>query len=334
MPTAKKTEYGTWKVRVYSHTDEQGKQHYKSFTAKTKKDAELKALQYSYKEEEKLLTFEQRMNIYLKNKSNVLSPSTYRSYSSMSKTLLKNYPRFCKKTNIEQKDVQALINDLALTRKPKSVKNYNAFISVVLGDSSHFKITLPQTIKNQYKIPTQAEFKTLLETVKGTELEIPVLLGSFCMMRRSEICALTINDIDGDVIHVRSGMVRGTNGYVKKTTKTVSSDRYIQAPQIVIDKIKKQGYVTTLTPAAISDAFRRVADKIGLDGMVFHGLRHFGASYRHSVLNIPTAHIQKDGGWSNAHTLEQIYRHALSDEHKRYSEETNKAFTDIYNQKT
>lgn len=330
MPTAKKTEHGTWKVRVYAYTDEQGKKHYKAFTAATKKDAELLALQYSHKKEQHLTTFEHKMNDYLESKNNVLSPSTYRAYLSMSRTLLKKYPSFCQKTNIEQRDVQNVINDMSKTHKPKSVKNYSAFISVILGDSRHFRVTLPQSIKNQYKIPTQAEFKTLLETVKGTELEIPVMLGSFCMLRRSEICALTLKDIDGDMIHIHSGVVRGEGGYIKKTTKTVSSDRYIQAPQFLIDKIQKQGYITTLTPAAISDAFRRVADKIGLNGMVFHGLRHFGASYRHSVLNIPTAHIQRDGGWSNAHTLEQIYRHALDDEHKRYSEATNKAFAAMY----
>ena len=330
MPTAKKTNAGTWKVRVYSHKDENGKKHYKSFTAATKKDAEMLALQYSHKEEMHLTTFADKMEKYLDSKSNVLSPSTFRSYTCMSHVLLKEYPQFCAKTKIEQADVQNLVNEMAKTHKPKSVKNYNAFVSVILGDSRHFKVTLPQSIKNQYRIPTQAEFQTLLNTVKNTELEIPVMLGGFCMMRRSEICGLTLDDINGDMIHIKSGVVLGESGYVKKTTKTVSSDRYIQAPQFLVDKIKKQGYVTTLTPAAISDAFHRVVVKIGLDGMVFHGLRHFGASYRHSVLNIPTAHIQRDGGWSDAHTLEQIYRHALDDEHKRYSAQTNRAFEQMY----
>lgn len=326
MPIAKKLPSGSYRVRVYSHTDEDGKKHYKSFTADTKKEAERMALAYTYEEENDCVPFKDLMDVYLESKSNVLSPSTYRSYTSMSNTLLKEYPHFCNKTNITRTDVQNLINDLAKTRKPKSVKNYNAFVSVILGDSRHFKVTLPQSIKNKYRIPDQAEFKVLLDAVKDTELEIPVMLGSFCMMRRSEICALTLDDIEGDMIHIRKGLVLGDNGYVTKTTKTESSDRYIQAPQFLIDKINKKGYITTLTPAAISDAFHRVVVRIGLNGMVFHGLRHFGASYRHSVLNIPTAHIQRDGGWSDAHTLEQIYRHALDDEHRKYTEKTNRAF--------
>ncbi|MCQ2609031.1 MAG: hypothetical protein MJ197_10150, partial [Bacteroidales bacterium] len=159
MPTAKKTNAGTWKVRVYSHKDENGKKHYKSFTAATKKDAEMLALQYSHKEEMHLTTFADKMEKYLESKSNVLSPSTFRSYTCMSHVLLKEYPQFCAKTKIEQADVQNLVNEMAKTHKPKSVKNYNAFVSVILGDSRHFKVTLPQSIKNQYRIPTQAEFQ-------------------------------------------------------------------------------------------------------------------------------------------------------------------------------
>ena len=36
------------------------------------------------------------------------------------------------------------------------------------------------------------------------------------------------------------------------------------------------------------------------------------ASYLH-YLNIPDAYIQKRGGWANASTLPNIYRHALAD---------------------
>jgi len=327
MPTAKKTPSGKWKTFIYSHTDENGKKHFKSFTADTKKESERLALEYKYVKETNKITFEKKMDEYLEINNSVLSPSTLRSYTSMSKMLKKNYPKFCNKVNIEKDDVQNLINELAKTHKPKSVKNYNGFISVILGDSSHFKITLPQTIKHTYRIPNKAEFKLLLDTVKDSELEIPVLLGSFCMMRRSEICGLKIDDIENNIIHIHNSVVKGAdNAYVEKTTKTVSSDRYIQAPDFVIEKIMKQGYVTNMTPAAISDAFRKIIFKLEFTGMRFHDLRHWGASYRHSVLNIPTAHIQKDGGWSNPYTLEQIYRHALDDEHKRYSDQINKAF--------
>lgn len=330
MPTAKKTPSGRYKVRIHSHIDEHGNRHYKSFTADTKKEAEYLASIYKYSNEAGG-TFEQRAERYFLNKSSVLSPSTIRSYKCMFKVLQKDYPSFCRKTSFNSQDLQKLINSLASTRSPKSVKNYFAFVSVVIGSNERFNVTLPQTIKPRYIMPNKAEFASLLDAVKGTELEIPVLLGSFCMMRRSEVCGLKMEDIDGAQIHIHTGKVKNyKNEYVEKTTKTTASDRVIIAPGFIIDLINEKGYITTLTPSAVSDAFHRVAVKLGLNGLRFHDLRHWGASYRHSALNIPTAHIQKEGGWSNAQTLQNIYTHALDDEQRRYAEIEQNAFKELY----
>lgn len=331
MATAKKTKSGKFKCRVYSHTDDLGKKHYRAFTASTKKEAEQLALLFKVDNDEETMTFGQRAERYLAKKSNVLSPSTIRSYRCMLDQLNENYVKFCKKTRICSDDVQNLINNLAEDHSPKSCKNYLSFVSAVLGANGHFIVTLPQSIKNEVKVPTEAEFKAILTDIEGTEIEVPVLLGSFCMMRRSEICGLKLSDIEGNIIHIHRNRVRDLHGkYIEKTTKTPKSDRYISAPDFVIDKIQSKGYITTLTPAAISDAFHRIVVRLGIDGVTFHGLRHWGASYRHSVLNIPTAYIQQDGGWSNPRTLENIYRHALEDNRQAYSDRVNKAFSEMY----
>lgn len=330
MATAKKTPSGRYKVRVFSHTDEQGKKHYKAFTADTKKEAEQMATLYTFKNTTKG-NFEERAELYLINKSRVLSPATLRSYNAMLKVLKRDFPRFCQKSTFSAQDMQKIVNALAVDRSPKSVRNYYAFINSVLDQKERYKITLPQKIKPVYVMPNKAEFEAILQAVKGSELEIPVLLGSFCMMRRSEVCGLKMDDINGDVIHIHTGRVKDiNNNYVDKTTKTVASDRFIVAPRFIIDLINEKGYITKLTPSAISDAFHRVVIQLGLNGLRFHDLRHWGASYRHSALNIPTAHIQKMGGWSNMQTLENIYTHALEDEARRYAELEQKAFADFY----
>ena len=46
MATAKKLPSGSWRILVYSHTDQDGKRRYKSFTAPTKKEAEFLAADY------------------------------------------------------------------------------------------------------------------------------------------------------------------------------------------------------------------------------------------------------------------------------------------------
>jgi hypothetical protein len=39
MAKAKKLSSGNWRTLIYDHTDENGKRHYKSFTANTKKES-------------------------------------------------------------------------------------------------------------------------------------------------------------------------------------------------------------------------------------------------------------------------------------------------------
>ena len=46
MATAKKLPSGSWRCQVYDYTDANGKRHYTSFTAPTKKEAEYKAAQF------------------------------------------------------------------------------------------------------------------------------------------------------------------------------------------------------------------------------------------------------------------------------------------------
>ena len=50
-------------------------------------------------------------------------------------------------------------------------------------------------------------------------------------MRRSEICALTPEDIEGDVIHINKALVQDENReWIVKATKTTESTRDIVVP--------------------------------------------------------------------------------------------------------
>lgn len=82
------------------------------------------------------------------------------------------------------------------------MRNHHGFISAVLGifnPNLKLTTTLPQKIKKEPYIPTDEEIRKILDCAKDTEYEIPVLLACYGM-RRSEICALTLEDIDGDTI--------------------------------------------------------------------------------------------------------------------------------------
>lgn len=96
--------------------------------------------------------------------------------------------------------------------------------------------TLPQKVKNEPYIPSDDDIKKILEYSKDTEYEIPIVLACYGM-RRSEICALTPDDIDGDVVTIDKALVQDENReWVVKMTKTTESTRKIVVPMEIAIK--------------------------------------------------------------------------------------------------
>ena len=161
-------------------------------------------------------------------------------------------------------------------------------------------------------------------------MEIPVLLAAFGPLRRSEICALSVDDIDGNVIHVRNAIVPDENGnYVTKGTKTYDSDRYIPMSHDIIEKIQKQGYVTKIQNThIITSRFERIVNKIGCKGVRFHDLRHWCASFLHAQ-GVPDQYIMARGGWKTDAVMKAVYRHELASERNKWNKDIEKMFRAI-----
>ena len=333
MATAKKLPSGAYRCLIFVGKDANGKRQYKSFTADTKKEAEYLASQYLLEVEQKKTRKSERLfcdelDSYITRKEAVLSPSTIKGYKNIQRMLKRDYSDFYNKkiSDMEQDDIQKVINNLAKDKSPKTVRNYHGLISAVIGSNLNLKTTMPQKVQPDLYIPTDEDIKALVSAVKDTELEIPVLLGAFCMMRRGEICGLSMSDISGDVIHVHHSLVIGADRqWHLKAPKTTTSDRYIKAPQFIIDKIQAAGHITTLTPGAVTISFMRVLERNNIPHFRFHDLRHYSASIRHA-LGIPDAYIMADGGWCSDKVLKSVYRHALSDRKKEMSDKANAYF--------
>lgn len=272
------------------------------------------------------MTFRQAAQKYIEMKNNVLSPRTIKEYTETPNRLSNH---FCDMlvSDIKQSDIQKEINDLSKNKSPKTVRNYHGFISAVLGiyrPELKITTTLPQKLKNAPYIPSDEDVRRILEYTKGSRYEVAIMLACYGM-RRSEICALTLDDIDGDKISINKAMVQDKNKeWVTKSTKTTSSTRTIIVPQKVIDTITERGYIYKGSPDRITHYLSKVQEELDIPHFSIHKLRHYFAS-KMSALNIPEEDILKMGGWETDHVMKGVYRHALEDkENKAQREAANK----------
>lgn len=319
---ATKLPSGNYRVRVFIKTN--GKPIRKSFTGTSKKEVEREAQRYlldhqSGEETVDELTFKDAEEAFLLAREAVLSPATVRTYRSAKKCLESYFPWLMAKDihDLTTDHLQKIVDGLVKKgMKPKSVRNYYGFITVIL-DYHRIRLApprLPQKERSAMNIPDEATVKRVVSLAEGTELEVPVMLAAFGPLRRGEICALTMDDINGNVIHVCKDMVLDSSRqWVIKPPKTFSSDRYVTMPDRVIELIHKQGYVTKYDPNCLSYAFSTLLKNNGIEHFRFHDLRHFCCSYLHGM-NVPDVYIMQRSGHSTNSTLRNIYTHTLQDQ--------------------
>lgn len=320
MAKAKKLPSGNWRCQAYAGTDENGKRKYKSFTASTKKEAELLAAQYLVEKEtfsdDKNLLMKTAMFRYNESRAHVISPATLRTYTGYAEKKLKDkwdYPI----SKITSEDMQKWIDEWSINRSPKTVRNIHGYVQAVLlffGCGKDLKVTLPQKKPYDYHIVTDEEVKALLRHTEGTELGIAIALAAFIPARRSEICALTNEDIDRQkcTVKISKAIVRSKDRewITKSIPKTFVSNRTVDIPKSIVDKIPdKPGRIINASPSQIEDRFKRAKRTLHLD-FRFHDLRHYGATFLHAE-GIPDKYIMQRGGWSSVETLQRIYTHCM-----------------------
>lgn len=331
MAKARKIPSGSWRCQSYDYTDANGKRHYKSFTASTKKEAEYMAAEYQVNKKKPSgedITFGDALEHYITQRTPVLSPASIREY----KRAIKNYDDIhkIKIRDITQDIIQEHVNIFSTDHSPKSVRDNHALITAVLRiyrPDFALNTVLPQKRRPELYIPTDADLKKVIAAAEGTEMEIPILLAAFGPMRRGEICALRYEDISGNQVHVCRNMVMDENKkYVIKAPKSYAGDRFINFPAFVAKKLNgTEGNITNLNPNMVTQRFNHVLIKAGVPHFRFHDLRHYCASILHA-LGMADAYIMERGGWGNDGTLKNVYRHTLEDKKAEMSQKVNNYF--------
>ena len=257
-------------------------------------------------ETDEIITLGDIITQYLEKNSNILSPSTLRSYISMSNNRFQD-AMLCDYRVI---DYQVMVNIESTLVKPKTIKNAFALVAAALSAYGYKvpSIHLPKVPVSDRPFLDATQIKALIDYMKGNKYELAVLLGLHGL-RVSEMLALTREDITDNIIHINKAAVTDKDGnlVIKQTNKNKSSTRDVQ---ILIDRVKEiipeSGNVVPFTSSAINHAIHRACVKVGVADCGTHDLRRSFASLCY-YLKLSDKFIMRTGGWSNTSVMHQVY---------------------------
>lgn len=348
---------------VLSYNDAAGKRKTKWLPTQlpvkgNKKKAEklLMETRKTFQPEEKPITddilFSEFMLRWLEVVKPTIAVTTYSSYSNMVKKVI--VPYFKEKeitlTELKATDIQTFYMEQLKRVKANSVIHYHANIhkalkyavKIELIDSNPAdKVERPKKDRFVGSFYDSDEVQRLFEAAKGTKLEIPIFLGAFYGLRRSEALGLKWNAIDfqNNTITIRhtvtSCTIDGKRVQVAQdTTKTKSSMRTLPLVPVFKEKLltlKEQqkeyrrvcgrcydkrylDYIcvdemgTLVSPQYLTTAFPKLLKRNGLRHIRYHDLRHSCASLL-LANGVPMKQIQEWLGHSDFSTTANVYAH-------------------------
>lgn len=264
-------------------------------------------------------SFEYCAREYIADRSNTLSPATTQSYQSRLKVISQTF-KDLEIDKIVSRDVQKEINRFADGHAPKTVKNLYLFIRSVLcsyRDDLVLKVKLPALEVKPPYIPNKKDINALLEYYKDTQMELVIRLA--CLgLRRGEICALSLSDLQGNYLTINKDKVPNSSNewVIKSTPKTSSSNRVIYVSDRIVELAKTVGFFEG-NPNTIYVWLTRAQEKLGIEHFSIHKCRHYFASV--ALEQMPEADVMRFGGWGTDQTMKRIYRHTLTDRTKDVS---------------
>ena len=334
MATAKRLPSGSWNVQIYSHRNSKGRRVYKSFTAGTKRQAELLAAEYKSGKQRIVddnKTVYEAVTGYINAKEGVLSPSTVRGYERM----IKYYKpiEHIKLYQLTNEQIQIFVSDLARDLSPKTVSNVfgllSSSIALYLPDK-HIRVTLPRIIHKKTLSPSDEDVRGLYDAACD-ELKKCIALSAYGSMRRGEISALKYSDINENVLFIHADLVKDKGGeWVYKEPKTPDSIRYKTVPAEVIELLGSgapDNYVVKWLPDTITKRFIDLRKSQGVN-IRFHDLRHYYASIG-AALGIPDLYLAESGGWKqNSKVLKSVYQNKITPISEAFEKKLNDHFSE------
>ena len=281
-----------------------------------------------------------------------LAHATYGAYQGLMKSTIVPYFRKKKLTlrELEARHLQMFYSEMLRRVTPNTVIHYHAVIHSALKyavktdmliQNVADKVDRPRKNSFQPVFLSADEMQKMFEALRGTKLELPVLVAAFYGLRRGEVVGLKWDAIDFErntitIKHiVTNAKIDGKCEIVcADRAKTKSSLRSLPLVSNIREKLlalreqqkenrrvcgncyskKYDGYVfvdamgNIFNPRSVTANFSKLLEQNGLRHIRFHDLRHSCASLL-LANDVPLKHIQEWLGHSDIGTTANIYSH-------------------------
>lgn len=281
-----------------------------------------------------------------------LAHATYGAYQGLLKSTIVPYFRKKKLTlrELEARHLQMFYSEMLRRVTPNTVIHYHAVIHSALKyavktdmliQNVADKVDRPRKNSFQPVFLSADEMQKMFEALRGTKLELPVLVAAFYGLRRGEVVGLKWDAIDFErntitIKHiVTNAKIDGKCEIVcADRAKTKSSLRSLPLVSNIREKLlalreqqkenrrvcgncyskKYDGYVfvdamgNIFNPRSVTANFSKLLEQNGLRHIRFHDLRHSCASLL-LANDVPLKHIQEWLGHSDIGTTANIYSH-------------------------
>lgn len=320
------------------------KKIFKSFTAPTKKEAQFLAAQFSINKKSTKktddITLIEAIEKYIELKQTSLSPSTLRDYDITKRFAFKDIMNM-KVSNLNEDIIQLSVNRESerfvsrFKNRPRKIstkrlKNEYGLIRTVIHryrkDIDFEEVTLPKAVKKQKEL---IDPEIIMEVIKGTDMELPVLLAMWLSFTASEILGLTKSkSLKGNVLTITEVVVLGKDGYIRKE---MAKNEYRNRSHVLPDYILKlidaveTDVIVPMSQQKLYHKWTSILKENNLPHMSFHDLRHVNASVM-AMLNIPDKYAQERGGWKTDNIMKSVYQQTFSTERKRVDSKINEYF--------
>lgn len=188
------------------------------------------------------------------------------------------------------------------------------------------EISLPKVPPRQ---PELIQPEIILNIIKGTDIELAVLLAMWLSFTQSEIRGLTKSkSIDGDYITIKEVVVDGVNGATRKSIgKNKYRNRRHKMPAYIKQLINQVDgdVLVPMNGNMIYRKWTRLLDQNNLPHITFHDLRHVNASVM-ALLRIPDRYAQERGGWKTDKIMKAVYQQTFSDEREAVDKKIDEYF--------